>query len=416
MFPQSIRYLFLAVRRKLQNGVKALGLAAGLFAGLSAPAAGAELNVAELTEMERLLARLNFDPGQIDGVVDEWTRTAVRLYQKFAALPADGVPSAALLAELRQIAQALVDLKAAQAEAAIVPPAAAEAPTLAEIAAPLGRAPEAAAETGAGPGARTAKAVTPAEPAPESAPQPPSTTDSAAAEQPARAESGQTRAGQPAPEEAKVGPARAAQAAGAATGEARAAAQAPTKAGTPPPKAERDFDLEGVIARLVRRNGRSAERPANGRRAVDSPQGGAGIARSGSPAGSKFPATASVDRDGYDEFKKGYAAAQVGNVDLAIKLYTLAIETGDLALEHLADAFYNRANAHQVKGALDYAIADYNAAILNKPDSPGAYYNRGFAFEAKGKRESAVADFKKARDLGLQRLGVRSANIPLPRR
>ena len=47
MFPQSIRYLFLAVRRKLQNGVKALGLAAGLFAGLSAPAAGAELNVAE---------------------------------------------------------------------------------------------------------------------------------------------------------------------------------------------------------------------------------------------------------------------------------------------------------------------------------------------------------------------------------
>ena len=170
MLPQSIRYLFIAVRRKLQNGVKALGLAAGLFAGLSAPAAGAELSVAELTEMERLLARLNFDPGQIDGVVDEWTRTAVRLYQKFAALPADGVPSAALLAELRQIAQALVDLKAAQAEAAIVPPAAAEAPTLAEIAAPLGRAPEAAAETGAGPGARTAKAVTPAEPAPESAP------------------------------------------------------------------------------------------------------------------------------------------------------------------------------------------------------------------------------------------------------
>ncbi len=401
MLPQSIRYLFIAVRRKLQNGVKALGLAAGLFAGLSAPAAGAELSVAELTEMERLLARLNFDPGQIDGVVDEWTRTAVRLYQEFAALPPDGVPSAVLLAELRQITQALVDLKAA--------------------------------ETGAGPGARTAEVVTPAEPAPESAPQPPSTTDSAAAapvatgsrvaaaeaardttvaEQPARADSGQARAGQPAPEEAKVGPARAAQAAGAATGAARAAAQAPTKAGTPPPEAEQSLDIEGVIARLVRRNGRSAERPANGRRAVDSPQGGTGIARS---AGSKFPATASVDRDGYDNFKMGYAAAQAGNVDLAIKLYTLAIETGDLALEHLADAFYNRANAHQVKRALDYAIADYNAAILNKSDSPGAYYNRGFAFEAKGKRERAVADFKKARDLGLQRLGVRSANIPPPR-
>ena len=95
-----------AERRKPRNGVKALGLAAGLFAGLSAPAAGAELSVAELTEMERLLARLNFDPGQIDGVVDEWTRTAVRLYQEFAALPVDGVPSPVLLAELRQVTQA----------------------------------------------------------------------------------------------------------------------------------------------------------------------------------------------------------------------------------------------------------------------------------------------------------------------
>ena len=63
-----------------------------------------------------------------------------------------------------------------------------------------------------------------------------------------------------------------------------------------------------------------------------------------------------------------------------------------------------------------YAIADYDAAILNKPDFPEAYHNRGFAFDAKGERERAVEDFKQARDLGLQRLGDRSPDIlpPLP--
>ena len=79
---------------------KGLLLAAAACAALSGAALARELSVEELVELERLLTTLNFDPGKIDGVVDARTRTAVGLYQEFAALPVDGAPSAALLAEL----------------------------------------------------------------------------------------------------------------------------------------------------------------------------------------------------------------------------------------------------------------------------------------------------------------------------
>ena len=40
--------------------------------------------------------------------------------------------------------------------------------------------------------------------------------------------------------------------------------------------------------------------------------------------------------DGYSWFRKGYAAAEAGNYDLAIEFYTRAIEGGDLALTRRA--------------------------------------------------------------------------------
>jgi tetratricopeptide (TPR) repeat protein len=120
--------------------------------------------------------------------------------------------------------------------------------------------------------------------------------------------------------------------------------------------------------------------------------------------------------DGYDAFKKAFAAAEDGEFSRAIELYTLAIEGGDLALADLADAFYNRANARSYTKAFDFAVADYGAAIVNKPKFPGAYYNRGFAFEASGRHTLAVADFMKARALGLQRLGTRFPDQPPPGR
>ncbi|MCH8999481.1 MAG: hypothetical protein IID48_14635 [Proteobacteria bacterium] len=120
--------------------------------------------------------------------------------------------------------------------------------------------------------------------------------------------------------------------------------------------------------------------------------------------------------DGYGAFRNAFAAAELGDFARAIELYSRAIEGGDLALADLADAFYNRANARSYAQAYDFAIADYGAAIVNKPEFPGAYYNRGFAFKASGRRTRALADFMKARALGLQRLGVRAPDQPPPRR
>jgi tetratricopeptide (TPR) repeat protein len=132
------------------------------------------------------------------------------------------------------------------------------------------------------------------------------------------------------------------------------------------------------------------------------------------------PAPASAQRilglDGYVAFRKAFAAAEVGDFGRAIDFYNRAIEAGDLVLADLADAYYNRANVRSHTLAYDFAIADYGAAIVNKPEFPGAYYNRGFAFEASGRHTLAVADFMKARALGLQRLGVRSPDQLPPKR
>ncbi len=71
------------------------------------PASAPELDDGELAEMERLLARLDLGPSAADGIVDQRTETAIRLYQEFAGLPINGAPSRALLADMREVADIL---------------------------------------------------------------------------------------------------------------------------------------------------------------------------------------------------------------------------------------------------------------------------------------------------------------------
>lgn len=61
------------------------------------------LKVLELVEMERMLARLEMDPSQADGVVDGQTETAIRTYQQIAGLPVDGEATPALLDDMREV-------------------------------------------------------------------------------------------------------------------------------------------------------------------------------------------------------------------------------------------------------------------------------------------------------------------------
>ena len=69
-----------------------LVLCAPLLAAGPALAAGG-LSVDEIVEMEELLAELGFDPGPIDGRIDQDARSAISGYQEFAALQVDGRPS-----------------------------------------------------------------------------------------------------------------------------------------------------------------------------------------------------------------------------------------------------------------------------------------------------------------------------------
>lgn len=67
------------------------------------------LNDGELVEMERLLARLDLGPSTADGIVDNQTEAAIRLYQEIAGLPVDGAPSQSLLADIREVVKILED-------------------------------------------------------------------------------------------------------------------------------------------------------------------------------------------------------------------------------------------------------------------------------------------------------------------
>ena len=67
------------------------------------------LNDGELVEMERLLARLDLGPSTADGVVDNQTEAAIRLYQEIAGLRVDGAPSRSLLTDIREVVKILED-------------------------------------------------------------------------------------------------------------------------------------------------------------------------------------------------------------------------------------------------------------------------------------------------------------------
>jgi membrane-bound lytic murein transglycosylase B len=68
-------------------------------------AADAGLTAEEIGEIQRLLGRLDFDPGSEAGVLTAETVEAIRSYQEMAGLPADGEANAALLEELRTVVE-----------------------------------------------------------------------------------------------------------------------------------------------------------------------------------------------------------------------------------------------------------------------------------------------------------------------
>ncbi len=88
-----------------------------------------------------------------------------------------------------------------------------------------------------------------------------------------------------------------------------------------------------------------------------------------------------------------HQASIEGDIDESIRLYSKAIETGELTTENLAVVFNNRGIAYRAKDLQDQAIEDYDTAILLMPGYGFAYYNRGLARYAKGLFDAAIGDY-----------------------
>ena len=67
----------------------------------------ADLDRDGITEMERLLTRLDMGTTHVDGILDGQTTSAIRLYQTYAGLPVDGRPSQELLTDMREVVKLL---------------------------------------------------------------------------------------------------------------------------------------------------------------------------------------------------------------------------------------------------------------------------------------------------------------------
>ncbi len=65
------------------------------------------LKVLDLVELERMLARLEMGPSRPDGIVDQQTTSAIRMYQQIAGLPVDGEPTVELLDDMREVVKML---------------------------------------------------------------------------------------------------------------------------------------------------------------------------------------------------------------------------------------------------------------------------------------------------------------------
>ncbi len=113
---------------------------------------------------------------------------------------------------------------------------------------------------------------------------------------------------------------------------------------------------------------------------------------------------------GLDDLKAANSAAQQGNIDESIRLFTEALGSNDLAPDDQFAARKGRGSAYtsksliadaferldQARGFRDNAIADFTAALAIKTDDAALYVARGQAYDLNGQYDPAIADFDAA--------------------
>ena len=93
-----------------------------------------------------------------------------------------------------------------------------------------------------------------------------------------------------------------------------------------------------------------------------------------------------------DHFNLAYAAAEKGDLDVAIGEYTKAIERDP----DRPVAYNNRGNIYVDLKQPERAIQDYDKAIKLDPNYAAAYYNRGLSYYNLKQCEQAIQDYDKA--------------------
>jgi lipoprotein NlpI len=106
--------------------------------------------------------------------------------------------------------------------------------------------------------------------------------------------------------------------------------------------------------------------------------------------------TAVASASGLEDANAGLAAAQRGEYDQALRLYSSALAAGDLSPFNVMLAYHNRGNTYQGKGDYERAIVEYDIAIKLKPDYAEAYFARGRAHFALAQFAAAVTDFNQS--------------------
>jgi tetratricopeptide (TPR) repeat protein len=117
-----------------------------------------------------------------------------------------------------------------------------------------------------------------------------------------------------------------------------------------------------------------------------------------------------VEASGLDHLKAAKAAAEGGNSEEAIHLFTQAITAGDLSPDDKFDAYMNRGSQYSGRSLVadyfqrrddahrlrDNAIADFTAALGIKADNAVVHIARGEVYDLNGQYDQAIADFDAA--------------------
>jgi tetratricopeptide (TPR) repeat protein len=113
--------------------------------------------------------------------------------------------------------------------------------------------------------------------------------------------------------------------------------------------------------------------------------------------------TALAQDSGETGLKNGSASYTAGKYDIAVRQLTAAINSGTLAANDAARAFYLRGMAYRKLDQPSHAIADLGAAVwlgLPAPDRASAQVNRALSYRAAGLGAEADAELASARKTG----------------